>query len=969
MDITKKKHRNTVGKRLRVALIVFLLVVLLLAATSTADSNASNSLLGIVLDEDDMPLEDALILVWLKNRHITSGRTGSDGRFEFEVEQELSYTLYIFADKDSTPGVDFLPTKAEIDPTEVDEQEFTLSSAASLVVEGNIQFIESEKPPLSLSYIISDPESYIIMEKGNFPLIYGSAPESQSIFISLDDSHLVVPAGVPFNILINSSISVELGRVYRSFSVDKPSHFILERGQLATVDVREYSVPFNIRAVESLQEGVEVRVDEMEDLNFYLAQERKALTSANMWLSEARSLLEEGQYDKSFDAAKRSYIELTQTQSHMYYLYNEASLGVYILIFFSNLVSIAIAFLLLNGATTKLLGSAAIYTAMLAIMYLTYPGSVIISPQIFVVTAAISIIASLITITILPPLMSGRSSDGHLPLRNIIIPIFSIAKRSIRRRRLRFSLVLVSTSVLVMSFVALTSFYEGYGIVVRTVPGRSAHVEGILIRAQDYLELEPIFLPSTNIVPGWLETSEEGWFISYKAENLPVTQPVTRLNDAPIFGIVGVDHIVESEVIDIEAALEEGELPSDFEIMISDSLRRELGVKVGDNLILKCLSNIEIETILRGIFDDDKIKNLKDIDGSCYLPRKIMDVTPEGSPTFISTLCEPSEIVVTSLSTALRMPLVGITRVDIIVGEDVNVNAIAERLVLECGYNAWASSIDGVHSIRLGNYYERKGLMLMVPWGIVVLNVLVTMLNSLLEREKEVFILSSVGLNPSQITAIFIMEASILGVISGGIGYFMGYGLYRLMAFLELAVGVHQKISPFWSLASIGIAMAATLAGTLVALKRSTIITPSLMRRWKISKKRENLSEPFEITIPVKLLLEDVDDFIEYVVQALKGHEKDLVRRISSIRVLSDTQRNMKVISFVYRATSSLDGANFYTENSLYIDEDSQGEILVMLKSNGNRDHAYDTGALVRMIVMEWSTVQGKIGGSYKRIE
>ena len=102
---------------------------------------------------------------------------------------------------------------------------------------------------------------------------------------------------------------------------------------------------------------------------------------------------------------------------------------------------------------------------------------------------------------------------------------------------------------------------------------------------------------------------------------------------------------------------------------------------------------------------------------------------------------------------------------------------------------------------------EGEGLPLIIPWAIVVLNVVVTMLNSLFERRREINILSSVGLNPAEIASIFAAEASIMGFIAGGLGYLLGLSFYRLMPLLGLTLEVQQKVSAVRALAAIGISI------------------------------------------------------------------------------------------------------------------------------------------------------------------
>ena len=936
--------------------MAFLQILLVIAVHSTMEAQAVASLRGIVLDENGSPVERATISIWVQKKQVAEVKTGADGRFEVEVGDEDRCDVYAFADDDSTPGIDFMPARLEAAASDADELSITLMSAASLVLDGDIQFVISEKLPLLAHYIILDPVSGETIDVSGFSLEYGSKDDIRSILLDLAPSHLIVPSGIPFKVGVNCSVLAGSSFVRTYFDVDEPGHLHIDKGERAILDVRKYSVPFNLGVVEKLHGVVESRMDEMESVGFYLATSRRADASAVGRLSEARYLYEEGRYIESFDSAKRGYLTLKQTQTNLARMYGDAALSVYTLTFFLAFASAAITFLILNRESLKFLGSPIMYAATLAVLYITYPGSVMIPLHLFLRSAVIASLISLTVAAIFPRLLKARGRGGHLPVRNILVPIFSMAKRSIRRRRLRFALTLTSITLLVVSFVALTSFSEGYGLVIKRVSSKSCPIRGVLLRSSSWTETEPIFIPEREIASGWLKRQPESVVVAPKLENFPFQMPITTLNDKPISGIVGIDPGVEPTFIKLEDILMTGELPNEAGALISVELAREVGVEVGGYLNLGGM-----QVILQGVFDGAKLRRLSDLDGSIYLPTKLVNINPEGMPDFVVVPCDPNEVVMLHHSTALKIPLVGVSRVDISVADGADVGAFAERLALERGYKAWSCSADGVNFAYLGGYLEGKGLPLIVPWIIVVLNVVVTMLNSMYERRREIHILSSVGLNPAQIAAIFFAEASIIGVIAGGVGYLGGLSVYRAMAYLNLALEVHQKVSALWSLASIGIAMAAVLIGALAALKSSVIITPSLMRRWRIEGRQRDSMELREFPIPVKPLPEEVEGFIEFVVSSLRALEDDPIKRTSSIRVSSEDGGAVRRVDFVYKATQSTMG-NFYTKNTLFVRSDPEkDEIDVSLRSSGEEGWAHNTGTLVRMIAMRWSTIRGGI--------
>jgi ABC-type lipoprotein release transport system permease subunit len=931
--------------------MVFLQIIILNVYASTQGASSDTSLRGVVLDEKGSPVGNASVTIWFNRQMVASGKTGSDGCFYIDVKSNALYTVFVFADDETTPGIDYLPSRIDARPSNGTNLVFNLSPAASLTLTGDVQFVESEQLPISFSYVVIDPSGQT-MTIGGFQLKYGSSPDTQSLLLGLDPTHLIVPANVPFMIMGNFSLFASSALVHRTFVIDTAGHFMLGKGDEAAVDVRRYALSSNMGIIEDLYGKVESRMSEMESVGFYLDAERAKASSAERLLSESKYLLAQDRLVDSFDAAKRSFMELRQIMTGLTNSYGDAVFSVYILIFLLGFASVTIAFLMTNSDRSKIIWSFIVSAMAFSSLYMVYPGSTITPPILFVVSAVSALLLSLSTAILFPKILKGRGSEEHVPLRRLLVPIFSIAKRNLRRRRLRFVLTLSSITALVMSFVALTSFSEGYGLIVTVIPGSGASHDGVMVRSSGFTEANPAFLSMTDPGIAWLEKQSECRVLSPKAENAPFFQPLATLNRAPIFGVVGINSTIETSVVDLRGVLREGDLPTGGGVMISEELRRKLGVDVGDELYLDWMP-----VRLAGVFDDNAFRVLADLDGRDYVPKKLVNNSPQGeAPVYVLASCETSEVVVTDLSTAMSMPLVGISRVDVAVSEGFAADAFATRLALERGYLTWASSPEGISFAHLGSYLEGKGIPLVVPWVIVVLNVVVTMLNSMYERRREVHILSSVGLNPAHIAGIFVAESSIIGVVGGGVGYLVGLSLYRGMAMAQMGLEVHQKISALWSLAAIGVSMTAVFMGALLALKSSVVITPSLTRRWRIENDRGDFTEPWEISVPVKLSPSEVDGFIDFMVGALRDLEDNQIRRTSSIKVSRDAGGVATTIEFIYKSTQSI-AENFYTRNAVLLERGTEN-VSVRLKSHGEQSWAHTTGSLVRQIAIRWSAAR-----------
>lgn len=885
--------------------------------------------------------------LWRGKSLIASGLTDKEGHFEIESDYGSESRLLVFYDDPSTPGADYMPIWLNSTQFGSRESIITLKPATSLTIDGDILFVETNELPTAKLFFVLDPVSGEVQHREGVPLIYGTTQETLSFFLGLEPNNLVVPVGEPLKVRVNCSILINNNLATRSYTFDEIK--TLNQGELLKIDSRPYSVSYNQKIASDLLENVEEILFEMESLGFYLVREVKSKDIAYGWLSDSAYFFEEERYVESFDYCKRAYIELSQTRIHLNSILSDAAASVYIIIVFLALTSTTIAFLLFYRNLLKIFYSFAFYASFLSVLYFAYPGSVFVPEWRYVSVGAFAITTSIITAMVFPYLMKGRGVRGHVPVRNIVVPIFSIAKRGMRRRRLRLLLTLSSVTVLVMSFVTLTSFSESYGLLVSKVPSIGAPVTGIMVRAPGE-DFEKSFLTMKDVGSGWIERQPEASAVSYKAENLPFIEPIGRLNGLPINGVVGFDPEKESVLFNFDDLLKEGGLPTEGGIVVSEALRSSLGVHVGDKVMFG-----DRRFTIEGVIDDGRLQGLTDIDGVSYLPSKLINVNPVGEiPNYKRVLCETQEVIITHMKDALEIPLMRISRIDVVVKSGVDVDAFSRRLALERGYWVWTANDGGTFFTRLGSYFEGIGFPLVVPWAIVVSNVIVTMYNSIHERRKEIQILSSIGVNPGQVAAIFVAEAIIIGFVAGGLGYLSGMTLYKGLRFFRMGLEVEQKVSALWSMASIGISQFTILMGTIVALRNSVVITPSLQRRWKIDEKITGVFGPWEVEIPVKLLPEEVPAFTEFVFRSIRAFENHPSKRTSSIKLVEGGKGAEARLDFIYKATkSSID--DIYVKNSFII-ETSDGGFLVRLVSWGKNKWSHEVGTLVRMIIMRWST-------------
>ncbi len=103
------------------------------------------------------------------------------------------------------------------------------------------------------------------------------------------------------------------------------------------------------------------------------------------------------------------------------------------------------------------------------------------------------------------------------------------------------------------------------------------------------------------------------------------------------------------------------------------------------------------------------------------------------------------------------------------------------------------------------------------------------MLATVLERRTEIALFKSLGATDARVASVFLLEASVIGLVGGITGYVVGSLLARRLALtvLGLPADVHWVILP----GAIGLALVVTLVGSALPLVRGLRISPAVVLR------------------------------------------------------------------------------------------------------------------------------------------
>jgi hypothetical protein len=445
------------------------------------------------------------------------------------------------------------------------------------------------------------------------------------------------------------------------------------------------------------------------------------------------------------------------------------------------------------------------------------------------------------------------------------------------------------------------------------------------------------FEPIETEILQWLEERPEAALVVPMIQNTPIIglnsppPPFTSIYapDSGLFfnisGIMGVFPSLEANVTNMESIVVKGRFLNDDDvngILISENAAEELHVEPNDTVTL-----YDRTFNVVGIFDSGKLDSLKDLDGQPLTPQYVIKtIIPMEPPIYAFYHVSGQEVVIIHGSTAQNLTGMVVSRIDVKTRSPQEIMDLARLAVLTWPSVETFTSVAGsISRLSIGSYATVTGFTsAVVPLVLVVLNVGITTLGAVYERKREVAVMSCVGLNPFHITAVFVAEALVMGIVAGSLGYVLGLMGYHLMFVLGIPLGVKEKVEAIWGILALCFSITAGVIGSaLPAYRASIITTPSLLRKFDITseEKPRTPTEPWRINMPIRIQREDLQDFFSFMDKHLQGYSSYSLERVEDVKVLRGKADDPLTsnISFTYVYTEN----NTITSNHLYPIEDS----------------------------------------------
>lgn len=278
----------------------------------------------------------------------------------------------------------------------------------------------------------------------------------------------------------------------------------------------------------------------------------------------------------------------------------------------------------------------------------------------------------------------------------------------------------------------------------------------------------------------------------------------------------------------------------------------QLGVKVGDTVVIR-----GYELVLRGVFDpldlEDKVALL---DGQRILPydysRQEQDWVNRDSQDAIEQETESAGAMqpssadmdrylsareVVLLPTEMLKDLGGTLRsIGMACGTTDEAAGVARSLMQTIVYPVYYANKDGgVNVVVSTPLVAVPPKNLAVPLVIASLIIFTTMLNSVSERKKEIYVYSSLGLAPVHIGALFVAEALTYGLMGAVFGYVAGQATATLLTHVGWMQGVTLNYSGTSVIKTMFLVQVMVVFAAFVpAIVAGRIASPSTEMDWKV---------------------------------------------------------------------------------------------------------------------------------------
>jgi len=565
---------------------------------------------------------------------------------------------------------------------------------------------------------------------------------------------------------------------------------------------------------------------------------------------------------------------------------------------------------LLFGARTiyrQVAGFTGIFIATFVILYFTHPAFSLAEAPIIIFLAFVILLLSIFVIRVVLGkfkyelrAMQGLSSKAHGGGQETgtALAAIAIGISGMRNRPLKTALTATTVALLTFTILVFASFSSSLGV-VPTYLGPAQGMHRIEYHSQSFLGIPSRLIDSlTTLYGDRYQVFTRGASFrdptmgAFKDDVVNVALNSRTLDMQSLDGIMVLDpkEIVFHNALDpmfspLSIPLNLVNPKAAPPVMLSALVAGKLKLKVGDDLEIRGQ-----HFTLVGIFDEAKLKGLENIDGTHLNP-------PDFSATFKASgehaadnggamqttfkqldvnnfiFSSPDLIAITTPAGMVNLGMLT-NFVTLYPKEGANVDDDAAKLAEYLQGPVSVCSDSGSTRFFFTEKFEGSGMLeVLVPLLLGGLIIFSSLLGSIVDRQKEIFTYSALGLAPPDVATLFFAESAVFAVIGGMGGYLISQIVVKLLSVLAeygIARVPDVNFSSFSSIVTILIVMVTVMLSTIYpALMASKSANPGVARKWRMPKPD---GDTMRFTFPFTVSAESIAGILAFIREHFDNH-------------------------------------------------------------------------------------------------
>lgn len=530
----------------------------------------------------------------------------------------------------------------------------------------------------------------------------------------------------------------------------------------------------------------------------------------------------------------------------------------------------------------QIAGFLGIFLATFVLLYVTHPAFAMADSPLIIFLSFVIILLSSFVISVvmgkfkhelkaIQGLSTKSHSTGNANSTTFAAIIIGIA--GMRNRPLKTFLTISTVTLLTFTILVFASFQSGQAVVESWL-GRSRGVDRIEVH-------QPSFLPIPDHLVDAIEAVHADKFdivrrsacfynplASTQEKNQahvllePITGRALRLD-----ALVSIDPRESARLPALAELVRTQVAPGGAPpVWLSETIAAQWKLQPGAEVRIR-----GHRFVFAGAFADDKLRALENIDDTKVLP-------PDFQATFAASGAQPTNntsasqaiqaldisslISVSPSLTAITLPAQvaalggGTSAVVLYPKAGADLHRTAGEIAEIFNGPVYATAGDGARKFFFTREVTGVGYMdLLVPLLLGGLIIFSSLLGSIVDRQKEIFTYSALGLSPRDVGTLFFAESAVIAVVGGMGGYLVGQlaaKVLNLLAGKGLLAVPDLNFSSLSSLITILIVMVMVMLSTIYpALMASRSANPGVNRSWRMPKPEgDRLSFTFPFTVP-----------------------------------------------------------------------------------------------------------------------